>query len=149
MRAAALNALAKTDVDTFISSISGLDPDAHWSVRAALATTLGDLGRERAQAPLTAMLNDSDQRVIPAVLDALAKIGATNAAEALTARLKADDPVVRGAAARGLATIKAAECHRRAHRSLQDGTARRAVRRAHQRPRRADRARSRGGTAAG
>jgi cyclophilin family peptidyl-prolyl cis-trans isomerase/HEAT repeat protein len=106
-RAAALNALAKTDVETFISSISGLDPDAHWSVRAALATTLGDLGRERAVEPLTAMLNDSDQRVIPSVLDALAKLGAPNAAEALTARLKADDPVVRGAAARGLATIKA------------------------------------------
>jgi cyclophilin family peptidyl-prolyl cis-trans isomerase/HEAT repeat protein len=107
-RAAALNALAKTDLDTFISSISGLDPDPHWSVRAALATTLGDLGRDRAQAPLTAMLSDGDQRVIPAVLDALAKVGASNAAEVLTARLKADDPVVRGAAARGLATIKAA-----------------------------------------
>ena len=76
-------------------------------MRASLATTLGDLGRERAQAPLTTMLNDSDQRVIPSVLDALAKIGATNAAEVLMARLKADDPVVRGAAARGLATIKA------------------------------------------
>jgi cyclophilin family peptidyl-prolyl cis-trans isomerase len=106
-RAAALNALARTDVDTFISAISGLDPDAHWSVRAALAATLGDLGRERAQAPLTSMLNDSDQRVIPAVLDALAKVGAPNAAAAMMARLKADDPVVRGAAARGLATLKA------------------------------------------
>jgi cyclophilin family peptidyl-prolyl cis-trans isomerase/HEAT repeat protein len=106
-RAAALNALAKTDVDTFISAISGLDPDAHWSVRAALATTLGDLGRERAQAPLTAMLRDQDQRVIPSVLNALAKIGAPNAAAEFLARLKSDDPVVRGAAARGLATIKA------------------------------------------
>ncbi len=94
-RAAALNALAKTDVDTFISSISGLDPDAHWSVRASLATTLGELGRDRAQAPLTMMLNDSDQRVIPAVLDALAKVGAANAGDAMLARLKADDPVVR------------------------------------------------------
>jgi len=107
-RAAALNALAKTDADTFISAISGLDPDAHWSVRAALASTLGELGRERAQAPLTAMLSDGDQRVIPSVLDALAKIGAADAAEVLIARLKSDDPVVRGAAARGLATIKAA-----------------------------------------
>ena len=106
-RSAALNALAKTDIETFVISISGLDPDANWSVRAALARTLGDLDRERAQGPLTAMLNDSDQRVIPAVLDALAKIGAPNAAEALMARLKAEDPVVRGAAARGLATIKA------------------------------------------
>ncbi len=106
-RAAALNALARTDVDTFISAISGLDPDPHWSVRAALASTLGNLGRERAQAPLTSMLNDSDQRVIPAVLDALARVGAADAAQALTARLKNEDPVVRAAAARGLATIKA------------------------------------------
>ena len=108
-RAAALNALARTDVDTFISAISALDPDAHWSVRAALAATLADLSRERAEAPLTAMLNDQDQRVIPAVLDALAKIGATNAAAELRARLSADDPVVRAAAARGLATIKATD----------------------------------------
>jgi HEAT repeat protein/cyclophilin family peptidyl-prolyl cis-trans isomerase len=107
VRSAALNALARTDVDTFISSISALDPDAHWSVRASLAATLGDLPRDRAQPALTLMLNDADQRVIPAVLDALAKIGASNAAEVLMARLKADDPVVRGAAARGLATIKA------------------------------------------
>jgi HEAT repeat protein/cyclophilin family peptidyl-prolyl cis-trans isomerase len=106
-RSAALNALARTDVDTFITSISALDPDAHWSVRASLAATLGDLDRERAQPALTQMLSDADQRVIPAVLTALAKIGATNAAEVLTARLKAEDPVVRGAAARGLATIKA------------------------------------------
>ena len=107
VRAAALQALARTDVDTFISAISGLDPDQHWSVRAALATTIGDLGRERAQAPLTNMLRDADQRVIPAVLDALAKIGATNAAAEMTARLTSDDPVVRAAAARGLAAVKA------------------------------------------
>jgi cyclophilin family peptidyl-prolyl cis-trans isomerase/HEAT repeat protein len=106
-RAAALNALAKTDPDVFITSISALDPDAHWSVRAALASTLGDLGRERGEARLTAMLADSDQRVIPAVLDALAKIGAGNAAAEFITRLKAEDPVVRAAAARGLATIKA------------------------------------------
>ena len=106
VRAAALNALARTDVEIFVSSISGLDPDPHWSVRAALATTLGDLGRERAQAPLTAMLGDADQRVIPSVLRALARIGAANAAAEMNARLKSDDPVVRAAAVRGLATLK-------------------------------------------
>ena len=108
VRAAALNALARTDVDTFMSAISGLDPDPHWSVRVALATTLGDLGRERAQVPLTTMLRDADQRVIPSVLTALARVGATNAAAEMTARLTSDDPVVRAAAARGLATLKAA-----------------------------------------
>lgn len=107
VRSAALNALSKIDVDTFVSSLSVLDPDEHWSVRASLARTLGDLDRDRAQGPLTAMLKDTDQRVIPAVLDALAKIGAANAAAEFEARLKADDPIVRAAAARGLATIKA------------------------------------------
>jgi cyclophilin family peptidyl-prolyl cis-trans isomerase/HEAT repeat protein len=109
VRAAALNALARSDADTFISSISALDPDPHWSVRAALATTLGDLGRERAQAPLTTMLGDADQRVIPSVLIALARVGATNAAAEMNARLTADDPVVRAAAARGLVALKAAD----------------------------------------
>jgi cyclophilin family peptidyl-prolyl cis-trans isomerase/HEAT repeat protein len=107
VRAAALNALARTDVDTFMTAISGLDPDPHWSVRAALATTLGDLGRERAQARLSDMLQDADQRVIPAVLAALAKVGATNAAAEMSARLTSDDPVVRAAASRALATLKA------------------------------------------
>jgi cyclophilin family peptidyl-prolyl cis-trans isomerase/HEAT repeat protein len=106
-RAAALRALSKLDVDTFIGAISGLDPDAHWSVRAALAATLGDLPRDRAQAPLTGLLKDADQRVLPSVLDALAKIGATDAAPEFISHLKSEDPVVRAAAARGLATLKA------------------------------------------
>ena len=107
VRAAALQALARTDTDTFISAISGLDLDGHWSVRAALASALGELGKERAEAPLTSLLRDSDQRVIPSVLDALAKVGATSAIPEMLARLKADDQVVRAAAARGLATLKA------------------------------------------
>ena len=108
VRAAALDSLARIDVDTFTSAISGLGGDAHWSVRASLARTLADLGRERAEAPLTAMLADQDQRVIPAVLNGLAAINAANAAQEFFARLKSDDPAVRAAAARGLATVKAA-----------------------------------------
>ncbi len=107
VRAAALQALARTDADTFVSAISTLDTDAHWSVRAALAGVLGELGKERGEGPLTNMLRDGDQRVIPAVLDALVKVGATSAVPELLARLKADDQVVRAAAARGLATLKA------------------------------------------
>jgi len=107
LRAAALQALARTDADTFTSAISALDPDAHWSVRAALASVLGDLGKERGEGPLTIMLRDGDQRVIPSVIEALAKVGATSAIPELLARLKADDQVVRAAAARGLATLKA------------------------------------------
>ncbi len=108
VRAAALQGLARTDVDTFMTAISGLDPDPHWSVRAALATALGDLGRERAQPALTAMLRDNDQRVIPSVLAAIARVGASNGVAEMAARLTVDDPAVRAAAARGLATLKAA-----------------------------------------
>lgn len=105
-RAAALDALARTDVETFVTAMSSLEPDAHMSVRAALARTLADLPLERAQALLTAMLQDPDQRVIPSVLEALARVGAPNAGPELLARLKAEDPVVRAAAAHGLAKIK-------------------------------------------
>jgi len=107
VRAAALQALARTDADTFMSAISALDPDPHWSVRAAMASALGDLGKDRAEVPLTSMLRDGDQRVIPSVIDALAKVGASSAIPELRARLKTDDQVVRAAAARGLAALKA------------------------------------------
>src|SRR5258708_17347454 len=54
------------------------------------------------------MLADSDQRVIPAVLESLVKLKAPKAASVLTDRLKADDPIVRAAAAAGLGTLKPA-----------------------------------------
>ena len=88
MRAAALTALSRTDVDTFVSAMSSLPPDEHWSVRAALAAAVGGLERERAEAPLMAMLRDADQRVIPAVLDGLAKVGARSAAAEMVSRLR-------------------------------------------------------------
>jgi cyclophilin family peptidyl-prolyl cis-trans isomerase/HEAT repeat protein len=107
MRAAALTALARTDPDTFITVLAGLDADPHWSVRAALATALGELPDHRGEARLRAMLDDEDQRVLPSVLDALVASGAPSARDALAARLTSDDPVVRMAAARGLARLKA------------------------------------------
>ena len=54
--------------------LSGLDPDPHWSVRAALATVLGTLPPEAGLPRLNAMLDDADQRVIPPVLAALVKL---------------------------------------------------------------------------
>jgi cyclophilin family peptidyl-prolyl cis-trans isomerase/HEAT repeat protein len=107
VRAAALRGLARADADTFLSAMSGLDPDQHWSVRASLATTLGELDRERSETPLTGMLGDTDKRVLPAVLDALVKVGASNARQAALDHLGNEDPVVRAAAARGLASLKA------------------------------------------
>ena len=104
--AAALECPARSDVDTFISSISGLDPDPHWSVRAALATSWRPWTRPRAGAADDDS-GHADQRVIPSVLTALARIVAPTPPRR-SRRAEIDDPVVRAAAARGLATLKAA-----------------------------------------
>ncbi len=106
LRAAALAGVAHTEPATFVGIISGLGPDAEWSVRAALATALGKMG-EAGTPRLEAMLDDPDQRVIPAVLAALADAGDAAVEAAAVARLSSDDPVVRMAAARALGTIKA------------------------------------------
>src|SRR5262245_38374092 len=106
VRAAALRSVAAMDPENFITILSALDPDTHWTVRAALASVLGTLTSEVALARLKAMLTDSDQRVIPSVLNALVKVKAADAAQILLDRLKADDPVVRAAAATGIGELK-------------------------------------------
>ncbi len=106
MRAAAFTALARTDRDMFLTVLSGIEPDAHWTVRAAVAAALGTLDAERARPRLDIMLKDADQRVIPAVLGALVAAAAADAESVLIARLAAEDPVVRMAAAAGLARLK-------------------------------------------
>ncbi len=106
MRAAALTSLAQADPDVFLVSISGLDPDPHWSVRAALASALGTLGLERAQARLNLLAAETDQRVVPAVLRALTAVNAPSAPALLLERIKSDDFAVRQAAAAGLARLK-------------------------------------------
>jgi HEAT repeat protein len=65
LRSAALVAIARIDPETFIGVLAGLDPDPHWSVRAALAGALGELPGKLGEARLTTMLTDDDQRVIP------------------------------------------------------------------------------------
>ncbi len=106
VRAAALRADAALDREGFVSVLSGLEPDPHWTVRAALASVLATLPPEIALPRLTLMLDDSDQRAIPAVLAALTKLHTPAAASVLLERLKADDPVVRVAAANGIGEIK-------------------------------------------
>src|SRR5262249_2418110 len=54
IRAAALRAVAAVDPEGFVTVLSGLDPDAHWSVRAALAGILGTLPADTALPRLTA-----------------------------------------------------------------------------------------------
>ena len=109
VRAAALRSLAAFDAENFVTVLSGLDLDAHWSVRAALADVLGTLTLEAGLPRLEALLSDADQRVIPLVLAALVKLKAPKAASILLDRLKADDPMVRAAAATGLGELKPAD----------------------------------------
>jgi cyclophilin family peptidyl-prolyl cis-trans isomerase/HEAT repeat protein len=106
IRGAALAGLARSDREMFLSAISGLDPDPEWSVRSSMATALGQLEAAQAHPRLTLMLDDADQRVVPAVLAALAGTGAASAESVLIDRLSADDFVVRQAAASGLARMK-------------------------------------------
>lgn len=106
IRAAAFGTLATVDQDQFVATLSGLDPDTHWNVRASLATAFGTLPTERAVKLLEPMLKDSDQRVVPAVLSALVAAKVPSAGAALLKSLTADDFVIRQAAAVGLGIVK-------------------------------------------
>ena len=107
LRGPALAALARTDRDTFSLVLSGLDPDSEWSVRAALAGALADLGEEGALGLLYGMLKDDDPRVLPAVLEAVRKARGADAGDTLRRHLEHSDFAVRAAAAEGLAALQA------------------------------------------
>jgi cyclophilin family peptidyl-prolyl cis-trans isomerase len=106
VRGAAIRSFGHLAPEAFVAILSGLDADPHWSARAALATTLGDLPESVGLTRLKTMVNDEDQRVIPAVLSALAHARPDDAAPILLAQLKAVDPVVRAAAAAAIAEVK-------------------------------------------
>ncbi len=106
LRGAALRAVATIDREGFVLLLSGLDPDPHWTVRAALAEVLGTLPAEASVGRLTDMLGDEDKRVIPAVLASLVRLETPEVERLLLERLKDSDPGVREAAARHLGTLK-------------------------------------------
>jgi len=108
VRASALRSLAAFDSENFVIILSGLDPDPIWSVRAALASVLANLAPDIGLPRLRAMLNDADQRVVPAVLAALVKLKAPNVDAMVIDRLKAEDPAVRKAAAEAIGQLKPA-----------------------------------------
>jgi cyclophilin family peptidyl-prolyl cis-trans isomerase/HEAT repeat protein len=108
MRIAALRSFASLNRDDFVIILSGLDPDANWSVRAALANVLATLPPETGLARVNQMLADDDQRVIPSVLAALVALHDPRAAEILLEKANADDPMVRAAAATGIGELKPA-----------------------------------------
>ena len=107
LRGAAMRALASTDADTFVTALSGLDPDRDWTVRAAVAGALALLPAEQAQPRLMAAIRDQDQRVVAAVIAALATVKPPGIESVFISHLTADDFVVRAAAANGLAEIGA------------------------------------------
>jgi HEAT repeat protein/cyclophilin family peptidyl-prolyl cis-trans isomerase len=106
IRSAALRSASTVDPEGFVTILSGLDPDPDWRTRAALAALLGELPRQTSLPRLTRMLDDSDQRVVAAVLTSLVKVGAPNAGDILLDHLKVDDPVVRAAAASGIGELR-------------------------------------------
>ena len=123
MRAAAIRAAATMDPEGFPIVLSGMEPDTHWIVRSALAETLGTMPAELAQARLRPMLDDRDQRVLPAVIDSLARVKAPDLETLLLAQLKSPEPGVRSAAARAIGRLRpagAVTALREAYRSSQD-----------------------------
>ena len=75
-----------------------LERDADWSVRASLATTLGGLPPEMAQAALQALADDADTRVQGPALEALAR-GPEDLSKRLNDALAAPDFALRSTAA--------------------------------------------------
>ena len=107
LRAGAIRTLARIDPDGFLVTLSGLDLDPDWTVRAAQAAALGSLPKARGFAGLKVLLQDKDLRVITAVLAALVVSRAPQVEAVLLEYLKADDFALRAAAAGGLAELKA------------------------------------------
>jgi cyclophilin family peptidyl-prolyl cis-trans isomerase/HEAT repeat protein len=70
LRAAALGAVARLEPDNFTLVLSGLPPDADWTVRAATARLLSALPAETAAERLTDLWHDEDRRVHGAALEA-------------------------------------------------------------------------------
>ena len=106
IRSAAIAALARRNGEDFITVLSGLEPDAEWSVRAALASVLGGLPPDVGLPRLRAMLADPDSRVVAPVLAAIAKLAPADAATLVAPRIQDADPVVRAAAATAIGVLK-------------------------------------------
>ena len=109
LRAASLRALARTDSERFLFTLSGLGADPDWRVRVAAAEGLGHADPGAGGATLTAMLGDADRRVLPVVLEALVAAEAQDAPDLLLEHLEAADAVVRGTAARLLGRLRPPE----------------------------------------
>jgi cyclophilin family peptidyl-prolyl cis-trans isomerase len=106
MRAAAIRAAAEIDPDAFLLTLSGMEPDSHWIVRAALADVLGTLPPAVATDRVRVLLDDQDTRVIPSAIGALVRLHAPGLDAILLKALTNTDFGVRVAAAQALGEVK-------------------------------------------
>jgi cyclophilin family peptidyl-prolyl cis-trans isomerase/HEAT repeat protein len=106
VRGTALRALARVDPDVFIATLAGMEPDRDWTVRVAEAGALGTLPGDRSLPRLSMLLQDPDQRVVPAAIAGLAASKPPGVEKLLLEKLRADDFGVRAAAATALGTLK-------------------------------------------
>jgi HEAT repeat protein len=106
LRSAALRAVAFQDRASFWLLLSGMDPDGDWSVRAALAGLLGQIGGDRATTLLKEMVDDRDFRVRPVAIDGLVQAAPSEAGPIVLEHLKSEDPFERAAAANGLGELR-------------------------------------------
>jgi len=86
--------------------LSGLEPDRHWMVRAALADLVGTLSPDVAVERLKGLLDDPDKRVVTAAIGALTRLRAPGLDQMLLADLKNADEGIRTAAARGIGAAR-------------------------------------------
>jgi cyclophilin family peptidyl-prolyl cis-trans isomerase/HEAT repeat protein len=106
VRAAALRSLARVDLVSFTTVLSGLDPDVDWRVRAALADALTVLHPDNASPMLRRLIDDKDARVWPSAIRAWSTLKLPGLEQHLTAALTRDDVGVRAAAAELIGTRK-------------------------------------------
>jgi HEAT repeat protein len=106
MRAAAVRASAAIDPEGFVVLLSGMEPDPHWTVSAAIAEVLGAMPAEVAIDRLQPMFDDQDKRVVPPAIEGLAKLNAPGIEAVLLTHLKNPDIGIRTAAARAIGQMK-------------------------------------------
>ena len=108
LRAASLRAIKEIDLETFVVVLSGLDPDPHPSVRAAVVSMLPALGAERALPKLQAVLAGRDTASLPAAMAAMLTLPdkPRDFTPTLLALLAGGDVMVRAAAASAIGDLK-------------------------------------------
>ena len=102
IRSAAWPALVKIDAAEVGLVLSTVGPDPEWTVRAALAGALGEMG-ERAAPLLMRMLGDPDVRVVQSALAAIAHARGPDAIPTLADHVTHPDMGVRATAVSSLA----------------------------------------------